>query len=151
MGAITVGPELRFPKMCAGRGAVKVTIASARATAPVCSPMTSTSAPEGISTAITGALAEFILAIASAYAPLTGGRNPLPRIASIRTSQANTACADFGSPHPLKTAKGGGADFVVSSATLLRHHRAVLPDRPTAAIGLPSRLHAICARRRNRL
>src|SRR6266487_273280 len=31
-------------------------------TAPVCSPMTSTSAPEGISTAITGALAEFILA-----------------------------------------------------------------------------------------
>ncbi len=81
--------------------------------------MTSTSAPEGISTAITGALAEFILAIASAYAPLTGGRNPLPRIASIRTSQANTACADFGSPHPLKTAKGGGADFVGSLANFV--------------------------------
>ncbi len=116
MGAISVGPALRLPKMCAGRGAVNVTIASARATAPVCSPITSASAPEGTSTAITGAPAAFILAIASAYTPLTGGRNPLPKMASIRTSQAKTSRADFASPHPLKTTKGGAADFVGSFA-----------------------------------
>ena len=55
MGEIIVGPVVSIPKTCAGRGAVKVTIASARATAPTCSPMTSASAPEGISTATTGA------------------------------------------------------------------------------------------------
>src|SRR5713226_4577959 len=105
MGAITVGPEVRLPKMCAGRGAVNVTIASARATAPVCSPMTSASAPDGMSTAIIGALAAFIFAIACAYKPLTGGRNPLPRIVSIRTSQSKTCCAEEKDSHPLKSAK----------------------------------------------
>ena len=66
IGAIRVGPKVRFPNTCAGRGAVKVTIASARATAPVCWPKTSESAPEGMSIAITGELTEFIFAIASA-------------------------------------------------------------------------------------
>jgi hypothetical protein len=66
IGAITIGPFVRFPNTCAGRGAVKVTMAFARATAPVCSPITSASAPEGISTAITGVANELILAMASA-------------------------------------------------------------------------------------
>ena len=34
IGEITVGPLVSIPKMWAGRGAVKVTTASARATAP---------------------------------------------------------------------------------------------------------------------
>ena len=66
MGATTVGPVVSIPKTWAGRGAVKVTIASALATAPTCSPITSASAPDGISTATTGAELAFIAAMASA-------------------------------------------------------------------------------------
>ena len=89
IGAMTIGPSHRCPKTWAGRGAVKVTTASARATDPVCSPITSASAPDGISTATTGALLAFNVAIAAAYNPLTGGRKPVPRIASIKRSAWN--------------------------------------------------------------
>jgi len=119
IGAITTGPEVKFPKTWAGRSTVKVTIASARATAPVWSPKTSASAPEGISTATMGEVTALIFAIASAYNPLTGGRKPLPRIASIRTSQPKTSLK-AGSPQALKTAKelspfGSLAKFAAAS------------------------------------
>ena len=52
MGATTVGPGVSIPKTWAGRGAVKVTIASALATAPTCSPITSASAPDTFPTVI---------------------------------------------------------------------------------------------------
>ncbi len=93
MGQITVGPRVSIPKIWAGRGAVKVTTPSARATAPTCSPITSASAPEGMSTATTGAQLAFSAAIASPYNPLTGGRKPVPRMASTRTSATKTARA----------------------------------------------------------
>ncbi len=55
MGATTTGPRVNFPNTCAGRGAVKVTMASACTMAsPPCGFMSSESAPDGISTAITG-------------------------------------------------------------------------------------------------
>src|SRR6267154_2647838 len=109
MDAITVGPEVRFPKTCAGRGAVKVTIASARATEPVCPPITSESAPEGMSTAITGVVVALIFAIAWAYIPLTGGRKPEPRMASTNTSHLKTSSTPVSFP-PLKIAKAGVAE-----------------------------------------
>ena len=68
--ATTVGPEVSWPKICAARGAVNVTIESARATLPCCDPfnadIASASAPEGISTATTGTPLAFIICIASA-------------------------------------------------------------------------------------
>ena len=66
IGAMTVGPSVNPPNTCAGLGAVNVTIASARAMAPVCAPLTSASAPDGMSTAITGNPAALMAAIASA-------------------------------------------------------------------------------------
>ncbi len=42
---------------------------------------------------MTEAALAFISAIASAYSPLTGGRKPVPRMASIKTSASRTARA----------------------------------------------------------
>jgi hypothetical protein len=66
MSATNVTPVVSNPNTCAGRGAVKVTMASARAIVPVCGLMSSASAPEGMSTAITGTWLAFMIAIASA-------------------------------------------------------------------------------------
>jgi len=66
IGARIVGPLVSGLSKCAGRGAVKVTTASARAIIPGCGPMTSASAPDGMSTAITAQWLAFIIAIASA-------------------------------------------------------------------------------------
>ena len=74
IGATTIGPRVSSPKTCAGRGAVKVTMASEWIiTWPVCGVIASESAPDGISTAITGLSLRFISEIASAYRPVTGG------------------------------------------------------------------------------
>src|SRR5205085_7607654 len=96
IGATTTTPRTSGLNTCAGRGAVKVTVAHAGTTGPVSpsgGPIASASRPEGISTATIGAFTFQNRAIASAYNPLTGGRNPVPRIASRSTSQPKTACA----------------------------------------------------------
>ena len=66
IGMTSVGPSVRHPKRWAGRGAVKVTMASARAIVPAGSPMASASAPEGMSTATTPQELAFRRAIAAA-------------------------------------------------------------------------------------
>ena len=66
MSATNVGPVVIELNTCAGRGAVNVTIASARAMVPACGPIASASAPEGMSTAITGTALAFMIAMASA-------------------------------------------------------------------------------------
>src|SRR5260370_476662 len=70
VGSIAVAPLLSPAKTCAGRGAVKVTMASARALSlkplAVCASMASALAPEGMSTATIGTEAAFILPIAAA-------------------------------------------------------------------------------------
>src|SRR6202158_400872 len=97
MGAITVDPLVKPAKTCAGRGAVKVTMASAPALSlelvAVCACIASASAPEGMSTATIGAEAAFILPTAAAYSGLIGGRKPVPRIASTITSAAKISAA----------------------------------------------------------
>src|ERR1035441_9100947 len=55
ISAMCVVPAVRELKTCAGRAAVKVMIESARAIVPFCGPIASASAPEGMSTATTGA------------------------------------------------------------------------------------------------
>ena len=88
IGATITGPRVSCPNTCAGRGAVNVTIASARAIpSPDCAVIASESAPDGMSTATTGLPPRLIAAIASAYNPFTGGLNPVPRIASTNRSQ----------------------------------------------------------------
>ncbi len=88
MGATITGPRVSSPKTCAGRGAVNVTIASARAIpSPDCAVIASESAPDGMSTATTGLPPRVIAAIPSAYSPFTGGLNPVPRMASTSRSQ----------------------------------------------------------------
>ncbi len=54
MAAHNEGPVVNDANTWAGRGAVKVTTASAFATSPLTSPSESASAPEGMSTAMTG-------------------------------------------------------------------------------------------------
>src|SRR5271157_3853473 len=67
IGATITGPRVSCPNTCAGRGAVKVTMASARVIpSPDCSDIASESAPEGMSTATTGLPLLLIAAIASA-------------------------------------------------------------------------------------
>ena len=102
IGATITGPRVSCPNTCAGRGAVNVTMASARAIpAPACAVIASESAPDGISTATTGLPLPFIAAIASAYSPFTGGLNPVPSSAStispqfprLRDDSACSSCA----------------------------------------------------------
>ena len=142
IGATTVGPVVSMPKTCAGRGAVKVTTASALATAPTCSPMTSASAPEGMSTATIGEEVSFIAAMASAYTPLTGGRKPVPRMASTRTSASNTARAASAFNGSLDDAITGASGSLVniSAASPRSSDRSASSSRRTS-------LPASCRRR----
>ena len=86
IGATHVGPSVSELNRCAGRGAVNVTTECARAIVPCWRVIASASAPEGISTDTTGALLWIRNSIAFAYRPVTGGLNPVPRIASTYRS-----------------------------------------------------------------
>ncbi len=92
-------------------------MASARAMVPFCGPIASASAPEGMSTAITGALPAFSKAMASAYSPLTGGLNPVPRIASRYKSAAKASWTRLSFKSPLeRTTIGGSGSFTNMAA-----------------------------------
>jgi hypothetical protein len=66
MAAHNEGPVVNDANTWAGRGAVKVTTASAFATRPFTSPSESASAPEGMSTAMTGRGAALIASMTDA-------------------------------------------------------------------------------------
>ena len=85
----TISPRVRSPKTCAGRGAVKVTMASARQRRCSSGAKASALAPEGMSTASTGTGDALIKSMAAANSPATGGLKPVPR----RASRMRSACA----------------------------------------------------------
>ena len=104
---------------CAGRGAVNVTVTSDRAMIPCCGPIASASAPEGMSTAITFPWLAFKNEMASAYRPLTGGLNPVPRIASTYKSADNACCTRslFHSSNDRTTVGGSGSLPYITAAS----------------------------------
>ena len=109
---------------------------------PPCGPIASASAPEGMSTATTGTWLAFKMAMASAYRPLTGGLNPVPRIASRYKSAGNASRtrSSFKSSLACTTIAATGSFSNISAASPRRSTRSaksmtctVFPARATVA------------------
>src|SRR5262249_51674985 len=88
MLATTIGPRVRALKIPPGFRAVKVTMALLRHELGWSTLNESESAPEGISTEITGALDSPIRSTARLASSGSGGRKPVPKMASISKSES---------------------------------------------------------------
>ena len=150
MGATTTGPRVSSPKTCAGRGAVKVTMASARTIpSPGCGVIASESAPDGMSTATTGLAAPVHggngLAIQALH---RRGLKPVPRIASTSSSQLarlrdDSACSSC--EFCMMMGRSG------SRSNMAAHRRLqIRRAKPAAALRPRARRDAACARPRSR-